>query len=30
MNILIVGFGTAGKYYFNILKKKEYKKNIYN
>ena len=21
MNILIVGFGTAGKYYFNLLKK---------
>ena len=23
MNIVIVGFGTAGKYYFNILKKKK-------
>ena len=29
MNILIIGFGTAGKYYFNILKKNKIIKNIY-
>ncbi len=29
MNILIIGFGTAGKFYFNILKSFKKKHNIY-
>ena len=29
MNILIIGFGTVGKYYFDILKKNKLVKNIY-
>ena len=29
MNAIIVGFGTAGKYYFNLLKKNKKIKNIY-
>ena len=29
MNILLVGFGTAGKYYYDILRKLNFIKNIY-
>ena len=29
MNIAIVGFGTAGKHYFNILKKNDKINKIY-
>ncbi len=29
MNILIIGFGTAGKYYFNLLKNNKNIKNIF-
>ena len=29
MNVLIIGFGTAGKYYLNLLKKFEEVKKIY-
>ena len=29
MNVLIIGFGTAGKHYFDLLKKNKNVKNIY-
>ena len=29
MNVLIIGFGTAGKYYYQLLKKKKVKKKFF-